>query len=99
METNVVSKVLPSKVISNRNILNKIKERINTNTYNEEKQANKDNMVDSIKKAHTEWISAIANFEQADHEELVDYYIYKIKACQIRYNFLLKKAKEMGINM
>ncbi|NLO39731.1 MAG: DUF2508 family protein, partial [Ruminiclostridium sp.] len=24
-------------------------------------------------------------------------YIYKMKACQVRYNYLLKKAKEIGL--
>ena len=54
-------------------------------------------LMESINKARIDWLSAISNFEQADQEELIDYYTYKIKACQVRYNFLIKKAKEMGI--
>jgi len=51
----------------------------------------------SIQQARQEWMEAVANFDQADNEELIDYYIYRMKACQIRYNYLLKIAKEMGI--
>ncbi len=28
---------------------------------------------------------------------MIDYYIYNMKACQIRYNYLLKRAKELGL--
>ncbi|HEY8421697.1 MAG TPA: YaaL family protein [Thermoclostridium sp.] len=51
----------------------------------------------SIQQARQEWLEAVENFDQADNNELIDYFIYRMKACQIRYNYLLKKAKEMGI--
>lgn len=54
-------------------------------------------LLKSIQQARQEWMDAVANFEQADNDELIDYYIYRIKACQIRYNYLLKKAKEIGL--
>ncbi|NLM09681.1 MAG: YaaL family protein [Clostridiaceae bacterium] len=54
-------------------------------------------LLKSIQQARQEWMDAVANFDQADNDELIDYYIYRMKACQIRYNYLLKKAKEMGI--
>ena len=50
-----------------------------------------------IQQAREDWISSLSNFEQAEDEELIDYYIYKMKACQVRYNYLLKKAKEIGL--
>ena len=53
-------------------------------------------LLKSIQQARQEWMDAVANFDQADNDELIDYYIYRMKACQIRYNYLLKKAKEMG---
>lgn len=54
-------------------------------------------LLKSIQQARQEWLEAVANFDQADNDELIDYYIYRMKACQIRYNYLLKKAKEMGV--
>jgi len=54
-------------------------------------------LLKSIAQAKQEWLSAASNFEQADDSDLIDYYIYKMKACQVRYNYLLKKAKELGI--
>jgi len=54
-------------------------------------------LLKSIRQARQEWLEAVENFEQADNNELIDYFIYRMKACQIRYNYLLKVAKEMGI--
>ena len=51
----------------------------------------------AIQQARQEWLNSVSNFEQAENEDMVDYYIYKMKACQVRYNYLLKKAKEMGL--
>ena len=36
------------------------------------------------------------NYEYAE-EELIDYYLYKIKAEKAKYNYLLRKAKQNGI--
>lgn len=54
-------------------------------------------LLKSIRQARQDWLSAVSNFEQADDSDLIDYYIYKMKACQVRYNYLLKKAKEIGL--
>ena len=47
----------------------------------------------SINNALVEWRNAVLNFELADSPEMVEFYTYKIKACEIRYQFLLKKIK------
>ncbi len=36
------------------------------------------------------------NYEYAE-EELIDYYLYRIKAEKAKYNYLLRKAKQNGI--
>lgn len=54
-------------------------------------------LLQNIQQARQDWLNAVANFDQAENDELIDYYIYRLKACQVRYNYLLKKAKEMGI--
>lgn len=51
-------------------------------------------LTDNIQDAYTEWKNAMANFETAEGKEMVDYYAYKIKASEIRYDYLLRKAKE-----
>lgn len=55
------------------------------------------NLLENIQQARQEWLISAANFDQADNEDLVDYYIYRMKACQVRYNYLLKMAKETGL--
>ncbi|GAE89271.1 YaaL family protein [Acetivibrio straminisolvens] len=52
-----------------------------------------------IKDAKREWIRANANFEHAVDSEIIDFYAYEIKALQLRYEYLLKKAKEKGIKV
>jgi hypothetical protein len=37
------------------------------------------------------------NFDFVTEPELVDSYIYEIKSIQLKYQFLLQKAKELGI--
>ena len=64
--------------------------------FTEEESLRKE-LMDGIRNARMEWITANMNFEYADVTDMVDYYAYRIKACQVRYEYLLKKAKEMGI--
>jgi hypothetical protein len=54
-------------------------------------------ILDIVKHAKNEWLDASRSFEQVHDEELVDYFTYKMKACELRYAYFLKKAKEMGI--
>jgi hypothetical protein len=55
-------------------------------------------LTESIQDAYMEWQSALANFENAEGKDMVDYYAYRIKASQIRYDYLLRKAKESYTN-
>lgn len=54
-------------------------------------------MLEHIKNARTEWLHACMDFEYVDDQDIIDYYTYKIKACQIRYEYFLKKAKLKGL--
>lgn len=51
-------------------------------------------LTENIRDAYLEWQNALANYETAEGKEMVDYYAYRIKASVIRYEFLLKKAKD-----
>lgn len=52
-------------------------------------------LYEAIHDAWLEWQNALLNFENADCKEMVDYYSYRIKASQIRYEYLLRKAKAL----
>jgi hypothetical protein len=69
----------------------------NTNTKNEQSVDEKRELIESIKNARKEWENANLNFEFAAEAGIIDYYTYKIKACEVRYDYLVRKAKEKGI--
>lgn len=54
-------------------------------------------ILECVKNARKEWLSACNGFEYADSQDVIDYYTYKIKAHELQYEYFLKKAKEMGI--
>lgn len=47
--------------------------------------------------ARNEWLEAVSSFEHAFEEKLVDYYTYKMMACEARYTYFIKLAKEKGV--
>jgi hypothetical protein len=47
--------------------------------------------------ARDEWIDTNINFDYVHEEMLVDYYTYKLKACEARYTYFLKLVKEKGL--
>ena len=46
-----------------------------------------------------ELTNANKNFEFANNNELIDYYVYKIKSMQVQLDGLIKLAKEKGIEV
>lgn len=48
----------------------------------------------------TKWAldSARSNFENVVEPDLIDCYIYELQAMQMRYKFLLEKAKQSNIS-
>lgn len=57
------------------------------------KDSAKIDLMTCIIKTREDLIAANNNFEFADGD-LIDYYLYQIKATQSKYNYLLKKAKQ-----
>lgn len=53
-------------------------------------------LIKSIINTRIELENAHKNYEYAEGE-LIDYYLYQIKACQSKLNYLLKKAKKTGV--
>lgn len=62
-----------------------------------EEELNKE-LIRSINKAKNDLKNANRNYEFAE-DELIDYYLYQIKANQAKLNYLLKKAKKTGVIM
>ena len=55
-----------------------------------------EDLIRSIIKTREDLTNANKNFEFAEGE-LIDYYLYQIKATQSKYSYLIKKAKKAGI--
>lgn len=95
-ERNLDTKISKNGVLEKFGQMFSPKIKTQENVFMEE---NEIDLLQSIQEARTEWISANMNFEQAVDSDMIDYYTYKIKACEIRYQYLLKKAKEKGIKI
>lgn len=54
-------------------------------------------LTSAIREAWCDWQNAMINFENAESKEMVDYYTYCIKASQIRYEYLLRKVKQVQV--
>jgi hypothetical protein len=46
-----------------------------------------------------DWTNANLCFESAEGEGAIDFYIYCIKAYEVKYQYLLKMAKEKGVKV
>jgi len=60
--------------------------------------AEKTELLIEIKKVKCELANAYSNFNYADNSLMVDYYTYQIKAFETRFEYLIKKAKAIGMN-
>jgi len=67
-----------------------LRQRNNERAYTNE-------LIENLEQTKQELIAANINYEFADEKELVDYYTYSMKAAQIKYDYLLKKVKERGL--
>ena len=56
-------------------------------------------LLECIKNAKIEWEDATRELDYVDESDTVDYCIYKIKAHQIKYENLLRKAKKKGLKV
>lgn len=78
-------------------VFNKLFIKAENNINCDKDRLDKEELIECINKARNEWINANKEFEYAEDNEIVDYYTYKIKACQVRYEYFLKLAKRKGI--
>lgn len=77
---------MQEEFVKERKIVDKSREELNTM------------LVQSIIKTNNELQNARNNYEFAEGE-LIDYYLYQIKANQSKLNYLIKKSKANGITI
>ena len=67
---------------------------VKDNSFDNKKNSNPNtDLITCIIKTREDLITANNNYEFADGD-LIDYYLYQIKATQYKYNYILKKAKQ-----
>ncbi len=81
---------------SDNRLLNSISNIYGKIIYGEEK-TEEEQLLESIRMAHEEWKNAEKYFQNVTDPDLIDHAIYRIEAARTRYTYLLKLAKEMGI--
>lgn len=60
--------------------------------------AEEQELLSAALEARDEWIEISGNFEYVHEEMLVDYYTYRLKACEARYAYFIKLVKERGLS-
>lgn len=50
-----------------------------------------------LKTTKDAWKCCTMNYEFMTENEMIDYYTYQIKSYELKFEYLIKKAKEMGI--
>lgn len=58
----------------------------------------KQQLLNDILTARREMDTVIKNIDFVDDDMLLEHYIFKLKACELRYRYLITKAKENGIS-
>lgn len=58
---------------------------------------NSKGILELVEDAKKEWLSAKDYFENVSDPDLIDYAIHSIQATEKRYNYLLKKVKQMNL--
>lgn len=70
---------------------------LNNKTGLDRKALEERELLKALIDARNEWLDAVTSFEYAYEENLVDYCTYKMKACEARYSYFIKKARESGL--
>ncbi|WP_248929125.1 DUF2508 family protein [Paenibacillus hamazuiensis] len=54
-------------------------------------------LLQEIKKAHLDWVTAQKHFDFVLEKEQIDYAVYALEAAEKRYEMLLRQAKRLGV--
>ena len=55
------------------------------------------NLIDDLHQTQHDLANAYSNLEYMTDPDLIDYYIYQVKAAQMRHKFLLDKVKQLNL--
>lgn len=66
-------------------------------SQNGENSYEEDNLLSEIRIAKNALEASYSNFQQAIEPELIDCYIYMINANQLRYKFLISRARSINL--
>lgn len=56
-------------------------------------------ILNELKAAREDWLQSLRDFENARDIEIIDNCTYRIKACQSRYEYFLREAKNRGLTL
>ncbi len=79
--------------------LNKSLNKGLTATETEILASEKEKLLLEIKKSTLDLEDAYCNFNYVQDSLMIDYYTYQIKAIETRFEYLIKKAKELGMTL
>ncbi len=54
-------------------------------------------LIDDLHQTQHDLATAYSNLEYMTDPDLIDYYIYQVKAVQMRHKFLLAKVKQLNL--
>lgn len=54
-------------------------------------------LLDDLTQTQNDLANAYSNLEYMTDPDLIDYYIYQVKAVQMRHKFLLNKVKQLNL--
>jgi len=77
--------------------LNKATNKVVKPAESEILAAEREHLLIEIKKLKNDLTDAYNNFNYVSDSLLVDFYTYQIKAFEMKYEYLIKKAKEIGL--
>lgn len=66
---------------------------------NSQKKYEEEKLIEMIKEAHKEWKNSETYFNNATDPDLIDYAIFKVEANRTKFRYLIKVAKEKGIQV
>lgn len=85
-----------SNIAKLKNFFSILKDKVHKD---DNKKIENEELIENINNTLEEWVLAKKNFDFVNNEESVDYYAYKIKAYEVKYQALLKEAKQRGIKI
>lgn len=60
--------------------------------------AEEQELIKAALEARDEWIETSRNFDYVREEMLIDYYTYRMKASEVKYDYFIKLVKEKGLS-